>query len=172
MAPLLNLERQHPGKETNVPTFKLRTMTPDAKSMERQLIQDTTFEEFKQSGHDPRITRVGRYLRKASLDEIPQFFNVVAGHYSMVGPRSFCDSQIEQITQLSDQEPYGKFLTLLKKGLPYGLTGLYAVLGRSDLSLQERLSLGIIYGEKASFRGDLKLIALTVPTILRAKGAY
>ena len=111
---------------------------------------------------DPRITRSGRWLRKLSLDELPQLFNVLRGQMSLVGPRMIAPVE---------QARYGDDATELLKVKP-GITGLWQVSGRSDLGYADRARLDMEYVRTRSFWLDLKLLLLTLPTVLLKKGAY
>jgi exopolysaccharide biosynthesis polyprenyl glycosylphosphotransferase len=111
---------------------------------------------------DPRITRVGRFMRRTSLDELPQLVNVLRGEMSLVGPRPLIESEYEQIT--------GRFRR--RSAITPGLTGLWQVNGRSEVPFEEMISLDLLYAATWSLRRDLKLIARTVSAVLRGDGAY
>jgi lipopolysaccharide/colanic/teichoic acid biosynthesis glycosyltransferase len=111
--------------------------------------------------NDDRITTTGAFLRKASLDELPNVFNVLLGDMSLVGPRPLVDYE---------SELYGDYNLKRCSVLP-GITGLAQVQGRLDLSLQERLYWDIKYIEEKSFINDLKIIYKTVASVLSRKGA-
>ena len=110
--------------------------------------------------NDPRVTRVGRYLRKYSLDELPQFLNVLRGDMTLVGPRPDVPYTVEQYSQRDQQRLYGK----------PGLTGTWQVYGRSRVTFQEMVEMDIAYLQQQSLWQDLKLIALTVPVMLLGRG--
>ena len=109
---------------------------------------------------DPRITKVGRFIRKTSLDELPQFWNVLQGEMSLVGPRPPFPYETEQYSQRDWLRLYGK----------PGLTGRWQVYGRSRVSFQEMVEMDIAYLQQQSLREDIKLIALTVPVMIRGRG--
>ncbi len=111
---------------------------------------------------DPRVTAVGEWLRRFSLDELPQLFNVVKGDMSLVGPRPPLPSEVAQ---------YGEDVhrRLLVKP---GLTGLWQVSGRSDLSWEESVRLDLHYVENWSLALDLTILSKTVAAVLRRQGAY
>ena len=111
--------------------------------------------------NDDRITTVGRFLRKTSLDELPNIFNVINGDMSLVGPRPLVDYE---------SALYGKHNEKRNSVLP-GITGLAQVQGRLDLSLQERLYWDLKYIESNSFTNDLSIILKTITSVLRRKGA-
>jgi len=111
---------------------------------------------------DPRITRVGRILRKFSLDELPQLFNVIKGEMSLVGPRMITPEEMEK---------YNQWDTNLVTVRP-GITGLWQVSGRSDISYEERVRLDMYYIRNWNMWLDIQLIIQTIPAVLRARGAY
>ena len=112
--------------------------------------------------NDPRVTRVGRAMRKYSLDEFPQLFNVLLGQMSLVGPRSIAPEEVGE---------YGKWDTNLLTVKP-GLTGLWQVSGRSDLSYEERVRLDMHYIRNWTIWLDIFLLLRTIPVVLRGQGAY
>ena len=111
---------------------------------------------------DPRITRFGRFLRKYSLDELPQLFNVFIGNMSLVGPRPFPIDQIEK----EDVKQ------LLRLEVRPGITGLWQIRGRSDLSFARLVKWDIWYINNWSFWLDLNILRQTIPVVLKGKGAY
>jgi lipopolysaccharide/colanic/teichoic acid biosynthesis glycosyltransferase len=123
-------------------------------------LNELTWPDFKIT-NDPRVTKIGRILRKTSLDELPQIFNVLKGDMSWVGPRptSF------------DVSTYSLWHTERLEVLP-GLTGLWQVSGRSDLDFDDRLRLDIEYIERQSLWLDIKIMIRTVTTIFSQHGAY
>ena len=112
--------------------------------------------------NDPRITRLGALLRKTSLDELPQLWNIFIGDMSIVGPRPIVDAEVEK---------YGACFDLYKQVRP-GLTGLWQVSGRSDTSYQRRVELDEYYVCNRSLKLDLQILWKTVFVVLRKKGAY
>ena len=111
---------------------------------------------------DPRITRVGRYLRKFSLDELPQLFNVLRGEMSVVGPRMITLSEIDKYKQWN--------INLLT--VRPGITGLWQVSGRSDISYEERVQLDMYYIRNWTIWLDLQLLLRTIPAVIKGRGAY
>jgi lipopolysaccharide/colanic/teichoic acid biosynthesis glycosyltransferase len=111
---------------------------------------------------DPRITRSGQWMRKLSLDELPQLFNVLAGQMSLVGPRMFAPLELER---------YGDHALEILSVKP-GITGLWQVSGRSDLVGEDRVRLDLQYVRTRSIWLDLKLLFLTLPSVFRKRGAY
>lgn len=154
--------QQRTGKDGKpIRIYKFRTMVENASEMKAQLmhLNELEWPDFKIS-NDPRLTRVGRFLRAWSLDELPQFFNVVRGDLSLVGPRptSF------------GPETYELWQTARLDAKP-GLTGLWQVAGRASLPFPERVRLEIAYIEHRSLTLDLALLTATVPAVIRRKGA-
>ncbi len=143
--------------------FKFRTMHLDAEKRLAQLPQHLKdeFERFGKIRKDPRVTRVGKYLRKYSLDELPQLWNVFRGDMSLVGPRAFLEEQIEKIPNKEE------ILTARP-----GITGLWQVSGRSDVSFQRRLELDRSYVTNWSLGLDVQILAKTVTVVLSGSGAY
>ena len=111
---------------------------------------------------DPRITRVGRIIRKTSIDEVPQFWNVLTGHMSVVGPRPVLPQQVTL---------YGASFNLYKQVRP-GITGLWQVSGRNELPFSERVKLDKYVIQNWSVWLDIYILARTVNVLLTAKGAY
>lgn len=112
--------------------------------------------------HDPRITPIGRYLRKLSLDELPQLINVLRGDMSLIGPRPVVEAELER---------YGSYAYFYKLMLP-GITGLWQVSGRNDVSYQRRVLMDAEYCTHWSPWYDISILLRTIPIVLKAKGAY
>ncbi len=129
------------------------------KYMEGQKLAENATTSYKQVD-DPRITRVGRFIRKMSIDELPQFFNVLQGDMTLVGPRPPLPYEVEK---------YGPYDWLRLSGKP-GLTGSWQVYGRSQVTFQSMVKMDIDYLRRQSLREDLKLIALTVPVMITGRG--
>ncbi|GAC1349448.1 MAG: hypothetical protein NVSMB27_22690 [Ktedonobacteraceae bacterium] len=132
-----------------------------AKYMDGQKLNDstTTALSYKQVD-DPRITRIGQFLRKTSIDELPQFFNVLKGEMSLVGPRPPLTYEVERYNQHDRLRLCGK----------PGLTGIWQVYGRSRVPFQNMVEMDIEYLNQQSIKEDLKLIALTVPVLIKGSG--
>ena len=141
--------------------WKLRTMRRDAEQLKQQYmhLNVLSYPDFK-IVDDPRITRVGRFLRKTSLDELPQFFNVLLGDMSLVGPRptSF------------GADTYRLWHTARLEVQP-GITGLWQVSGRTELDFDDRLRLDIAYIRNRSLRLDLLILLMTFGAVLSRRGA-
>jgi exopolysaccharide biosynthesis polyprenyl glycosylphosphotransferase len=144
-------------------TYKFRTMVQDAEARKAELSQlnEADGPVFK-IRNDPRMTRIGRFLRRASLDEIPQFWNVLRGEMSLVGPRP----------QLPEEVALYEGWHRRRLEVKPGLTGLWQVLGRSDTSFDEMVRLDIYYAENWSPGMDLRIVIETIPAVLSGKGAY
>jgi lipopolysaccharide/colanic/teichoic acid biosynthesis glycosyltransferase len=144
-------------------------MRPDAEQVLNKILADSPeleaefINDFKLKD-DPRITRIGKFLRRSSLDELPQFFNVLRGEMSVVGPRPIVDQELPR---------YGGRMEEVLAVRP-GLTGLWQVSGRNNLSYQKRVRLDIHYARQRNFSLDLKIILRTIGVILdpRDRGAY
>jgi lipopolysaccharide/colanic/teichoic acid biosynthesis glycosyltransferase len=146
--------------------FKFRTMYPDAEVRLREnpsLYAEYVRNNYKlPEGQDPRITRVGRIVRRWSLDELPQLVNVVMGQMSLVGPRPLV---IDELGEYGHRAP-----ALLS--LHPGMTGAWAIAGRSTVGYPERCLLELSYVRHWSIWADLRILCLTVPLVLRARGAH
>ena len=142
---------------------KFRTMVADAEQRLDDVIRldDLRDPVFKLSD-DPRVTRVGRLLRRLSLDELPQLWNVLRGEMSIVGPRP------EQVELVERYSPEHRFRLSVKPGI----TGPMQVFGRGDLTFHERLAVELDYIENLSLARDLRILAETVPATLKGSGAY
>ena len=141
--------------------FKFRTMHVDS---DRRLTpaQREELEEYGKLKHDPRVTRVGAWLRRYSLDELPQLLNVLRGQMSLIGPRMITMQELAK---------FGKWQHNLATVKP-GLTGLWQVSGRSDLSYEERVRLDMHYIRNHSIWLDLQILFQTIPALLSGRGAY
>ncbi len=143
--------------------LKFRTMRTDADQMQADLesLNEASGPLFKMRA-DPRMTRIGGVLRRYSLDELPQLFNVVAGSMSLVGPRPLPERDFEQLEEWHKK----RYLVLP------GITGLWQVSGRSDLDFDDLVRLDFLYLERWSVGLDLSILIKTVPAVLRRRGAY
>jgi lipopolysaccharide/colanic/teichoic acid biosynthesis glycosyltransferase len=143
--------------------FKFRSMAVDAESLKNNLrhLNEATGSAFKIKD-DPRITGVGRFLRRSSLDEFPQLLNVLRGDMSIVGPRPQIPSEVADYTPLHARR-------LLVKP---GLTCLWQVSGRSHLDFSEWMELDRRYVDSASAGLDLRILLRTLPAVIQRKGAY
>ncbi len=147
--------------------YKFRTMHTDAEAVLQRLLDAdpqarAEWNCFQKLRKDPRITRVGHFLRSSSIDELPQLLNVLKGDMSIVGQRPILAHQ---------REAYGVHITGYEKARP-GITGLWQVKGRNRLSFDQRAALGTDYVRRWSFSRDLWILILTVPALLFSRGAY
>jgi exopolysaccharide biosynthesis polyprenyl glycosylphosphotransferase len=144
--------------------FKIRSMCLDAE----QRLKDLQARNQHQDGvtfkikDDPRITRVGHWLRKFSLDELPQFFNVVIGNMSLVGPRPPVPGEVVKYSLAHRR----------RLAIKPGITCLWQISGRAEIDFSGQVQLDVDYIENLSFWTDLKILALTVPAVISGKGAY
>jgi exopolysaccharide biosynthesis polyprenyl glycosylphosphotransferase len=144
--------------------WKFRSMYVDAEARKAALIKQNLMEgnvRFKMKT-DPRITRIGRWIRKFSIDELPQFWNVFIGDMSLVGPRPPLPSEVEQYT------PY----QYLRLAVVPGITCVWQVSGRSDIPFEKQVDMDVEYIKNQSFMFDIILLLKTVPAVLKAQGAY
>ncbi|PCI39785.1 MAG: hypothetical protein COB53_02630 [Elusimicrobia bacterium] len=150
--------------------FKFRTMVLDAEKKLEDVKRESNNQGggFFKSKNDPRITAVGKWLRRFSLDELPQFFNVFIGSMSVVGPRPLALKTGEMDLLV---ENFGSTAKKRVNTMP-GITGLWQVSGRSDISAEERFKLDMFYIEHWSLGLDLEIILRTVPAMVSGKGAY
>jgi exopolysaccharide biosynthesis polyprenyl glycosylphosphotransferase len=146
--------------------FKFRTMVADAEKLKADVAHLNMHENddprmFK-IPDDPRVTRVGSFLRRTRMDELPQLFNVVRGEMSLVGPRPL----------ILDEDQYVVRWARRRLNLKPGMTGLWQVLGASDIPFDEMTKLDYLYVTNWSLREDMRLILLTLPALARARAAY
>ena len=151
------------GNPTYFKMWKFRSMVADADQQLEQLLDQNEVEGamFKMAD-DPRVTRVGRFVRKHSIDEFPQFVNVLLGQMSVVGPRPPLPRELPEYTERD----------LQRLRVKPGLTGPWQVGGRSALSFDDMVALALHYIEHRSIGYDLKLIAKTVLVVLTGEGAH
>lgn len=152
------------GKEFHI--FKFRSMYSDAEERLGAILRSDAelrqeYEIFHKLRDDPRVTRVGRFLRRWSLDELPQLINVVRGEMNLVGPRAYLPSELDRM---------GEAAPIILRRKP-GITGLWQVSGRNDLSFCERVGLERHYVETRSAGLDLMILLKTFRVILSGKGA-
>jgi exopolysaccharide biosynthesis polyprenyl glycosylphosphotransferase len=143
--------------------YKFRTMVVDAEKMQNQLLakNEMTGPVFKIKD-DPRVTPLGKFLRKSSLDELPQLWNVVKGDMSLVGPRAM---------SLRDYALFDQDWQRRRFSVKPGITCLWQVNGRNSVPFEQWMELDMQYIDKWSLWLDLKILALTVPAVLRGTGA-
>jgi exopolysaccharide biosynthesis polyprenyl glycosylphosphotransferase len=141
--------------------FKLRTMVADAEEHRERLLAESTDPNWLFLDVDPRITRVGRWLRRLSLDELPQLLNVLRGHMSMVGPRPLIPTEDQRVTSWARG----------RLDLTPGITGYWQVLGRTQIPFEEMVKLDYLYVVSWSLWEDVRLMLKTLPVVLKGRGA-
>ena len=146
--------------------YKFRSMIVNADEKLKELLEKdedlkTEFEQNRKLKNDPRITKIGRILRKTSLDEFPQFINVLKGDMSIVGPRAVVDDEIEL---------FGDKKEVVLSVKP-GITGYWAANGRSNTSYDERVEMEAYYAKKMSLLLDIKILFKTISAVVKSEGA-
>ncbi|WP_269085302.1 sugar transferase [Peribacillus muralis] len=149
--------------ETEFHMYKFRSMVSDAEERLKDLLalNEVSGAMFKMKD-DPRITRIGKFIRKTSIDELPQLWNVLKGDMSLVGPRPPLLREVEEYTS------YDKQRLLVTPGC----TGLWQVSGRNETSFSQMVELDLIYIKKSTIFFDLKILVKTVLVLISGKGAY
>lgn len=152
------------GKLFNIYKFRSMVVNADEKlKQNKELYKKYVENNYKlEQNEDPRITKLGRFLRKTSLDEIPQFINVLTGEMSLVGPRPIVE---EELREYKDKKEY--FLSVKP-----GITGYWQVSGRSDIGYPERVDLELYYVYHQSIFLDMKILFWTLKAVMSKKGAY
>ena len=146
--------------------YKFRSMVVGADDILQEYLDSNpeAKEEYrinKKLKDDPRVTKVGKFIRKTSIDEFPQFINVLKGEMSLVGPRPYLPREI------GDMENYYPYIVDMKPGL----TGLWQISGRNDVSFKERLELDLEYYKKRNIKTYIKILGLTVRKVVLREGA-
>ena len=149
------------------PCLKLRTMVHDSEARLRRHLAENPAARAEWAldqklRNDPRITPLGRFLRKSSLDELPQLLNVVWGQMSLVGPRPIVPAEVER---------YGRYMEFYCNLRP-GITGLWQVSGRNDISYRRRVAMDTIYSRTRWVGGDIWIMVRTVPAVFASKGSF
>lgn len=161
--PVFFLQKRIGKNEKEFHMFKFRSMVSDAEERLKDLLEknETGSIMFKMK-HDPRITKTGRFIRKTSLDELPQLWNVLKGEMSLVGPRPPIEREVEQYSA------YDKQRLLVTPGC----TGLWQVSGRSSIGFEEMVELDLQYIQKRTIGYDINIILKTVGVLFGSKDAY
>ena len=147
--------------------LKFRTMMVDADGALEELLKNdpdarrewTADRKLRQ---DPRITRLGEFLRKSSLDELPQLINVLRGEMSVVGPRPIVDAEVPK---------YGRWFRYYRAVRP-GMTGLWQISGRNHVDYRRRVAMDVLYVRRLSFMGNVSILFRTIPAVLLRSGSY
>ncbi len=154
-------------------TLKFRSMIPNAHTLMRTDPKyKEAFEQFKQNSYklidDPRMLKVGRFIRKYSLDEVPQFVNVLKGDMSLIGPRPYFADELEE-----QQKKFPQTKDLVKEALSVkpGITGLWQVSGRSNVNFDKRIEMDAYYARHHNLWYDLKILLKTPVVMLSGRGA-
>ena len=152
------------GKKFRI--YKFRSMCIDADKRLKEYLEQNEearieFEENHKLKDDPRITKLGKFIRKTSIDELPQFINVLKGDMSLIGPRPIVDGEIEKYGENKD-----KFLSVRP-----GLTGYWAANGRSDITYEERMKMELYYVDNISINLDFKIFFKTILSVIKKEGA-
>lgn len=161
--PALFVHRRIGRNGKPLPLLKFRSMYLHAEDMIAEFIpeQQAEWESNFKLNHDPRITRVGRILRRTSLDELPQIFNIFTGDLSIIGPRPIVERELEKYGPLQE-----KFLSVRP-----GLGGYWQAYARSDCTYEQRMSMELYYIDHASLLWDIKLMFATLVSVLKERGA-
>lgn len=149
------------GKEIYL--YKFRSMVPNAEALIKKFTPEQ-MKEFKENfklENDPRITKIGKWLRRTSLDELPQLINILKGELSIIGPRPVIEEEVEKYGNNKE-----KFLSVTP-----GLTGYWAANGRSDTTYEQRMQMELYYVDNISFKLDLKVFFKTIISVLKKEGA-
>ena len=148
---------------TTFKMYKFRTMYDNAEDMIKEFTPEQ-MKEWKENyklTNDPRITKMGKFLRKTSIDEIPQLINILKGDLSLIGPRPVIEEELEKY-----EENKEKFLSVKP-----GLTGYWAANGRSNTSYDERMKMELYYVDNISFKLDVKIFLKTILSVIKKEGA-
>ena len=150
--------------------YKFRSMVVGAQDLLQK--NPELLKEYRKNSYklhnDPRVTKVGKFIRKFSIDEFPQFFNVFTGDMSLVGPRAYYPFELEE-----QQKKYPKsrdFVKVILSNKP-GLTGVWQVSGRSEINFDKRVEMDAQYVQRRSVLYDIYLIAKTIPVVMFGRGA-
>jgi lipopolysaccharide/colanic/teichoic acid biosynthesis glycosyltransferase len=144
--------------------YKFRSMKTNAESLKKELLAQNESQDgviFKMK-NDPRITRFGRIMRKLSIDEMPQLYNVLKGDMSLVGPRPAVPSEVKEYT-LKERK---------RLNIVPGITCIWQISGRSDIPFNKQVELDLMYIQSQNLFKDLKILLKTIPAVILGKGAY
>lgn len=160
------LKQQRIGKSGKLfNLYKFRSMVPNADEILKEMLKDPKLKrEYKKNmklSNDPRITKIGKFIRKTSIDELPQLINVLKGEMSLIGNRPYLPREIDDIGEYYDE---------IVKSKP-GITGYWQVSGRSNLSFEDRCKLESYYSNNFNFLLDVKIFFLTFYVVFKNEGA-
>ena len=146
--------------------YKYRSMVVGADDILEKYLEENEearkeYKEYKKLKDDPRVTKVGKFIRKTSIDEFPQFINVLKGDMSLVGPRPYLEKEKE------DMNGYYKYIVTCKPGL----TGLWQISGRSDVNFANRIDMDMTYYNSHSLKSDIKILFKTAQKLVKREGA-
>lgn len=150
--------------------YKFRSMVNNAHEILEK--NPKLLEEYKKNSYkifnDPRVTRIGKFIRKYSIDEFPQFFNILKGEMSLVGPRAYYPYELEE--QQRKYPNSRKYVRVILSGKP-GLTGVWQVTGRSEINFDKRVKMDADYVKRKSIVYDFWMIFKTIPAVISGRGA-
>ena len=150
--------------------YKFRSMVQNAHEILEK--NPKLLEEYKKNSYkifnDPRVTRVGKFIRRFSIDEFPQFFNIFIGDMSLVGPRAYYPYELEE--QQKNYPESKKYVKVILSGKP-GLTGVWQVTGRSEINFDKRVEMDAWYVKKRSLFYDFWIMLKTIPAVISGRGA-
>ena len=159
--------QQRIGKDGKIfKMYKYRSMIVGADEILERYLEENEeakkeYKEYKKLKNDPRVTKIGNFIRKTSLDEFPQFINVLKGEMSLVGPRPYLPRE---------KEDMGQYYTYIIESRP-GITGFWQIAGRSDVTFEDRLKMDYNYNQNKSLKTDMKLLIKTVGNVIKKEGA-
>lgn len=150
--------------------YKFRSMVQNAQEILEK--DPKLLEEYKRNSYkifnDPRITKVGKFIRRFSIDELPQFFNILKGEMSLVGPRAYYPYELQE--QQKKYPTSRKFVKIILSGKP-GVTGLWQVSGRSQINFDKRVEMDAQYVKRRSLLYDFWIMLKTIPAVISGRGA-
>ena len=146
--------------------YKFRSMCVGADEKLKKYLEENEearkeYKKYKKLKHDPRVTKIGEFIRKTSIDEFPQFINILKGDMSLVGPRPYLEREKEEMTY------YYKYIVSCRPGL----TGYWQIAGRSNVAFEDRLHMDMDYYRKHTLKADLKILKKTVEKCVKKEGA-
>ena len=161
--PVFYAHKRKGKNRSDIKIYKFRTMYSNADEIFQSFTTEQKEEYYKnfKLDNDPRVTKLGGFLRKTSLDELPQLLNVLKGDLSLIGPRPIVEKEISKYGEYAD-----KFFSVIP-----GITGYCQANGRSDTSYDERIQMDMYYIDNRSFMMDIKIILKTVISVIKKEGA-